>query len=104
MTAPLHIGQTVTIVEDGRERTGTVEVTRKNGAAGVIRTMDGEIIPIRADQIGKQTDTAVVSVDLDEAVGLAAAVLDGDHVPGSVTGQLLKLAAAVITLRNGRAA
>lgn len=104
MTHLLHLGQTVVFDEDGRERTGIVEVIRANGVSGIVRTMDGEIVPIRADQVGKPAHTTMVSVDLAEAEGIAAAVLDGDRVPGSVTTQMIKLAAAVITLRNGGAA
>lgn len=104
MTAPLYLGQIVTVIENGRERTGTVEAIRANGVSGVVRTTDGEILAIRADQVGVPAQSTMVSVDLAEAEGIAVAVLGGDRVPGSVTAQLLKLSAAFLILRNGRAA
>lgn len=104
MTAMLVPGQTVAFAEGGRERHGTVEATWAQGKRGVVKAADGEVFTIRADQVGKPVSTTLVGVDLDEAERLALAVLDGAQVGGSVSGQMLKLAAAVVTLRHGGAA
>ena len=52
MTAPLAHGQCVSFVEDGRVRTGTIDSTWKSGRRAVVKTPEGEVFVIRADQVG----------------------------------------------------
>lgn len=89
--------------EDGRVRTGVVTHTWMGGRRAVVRTSDGDVMTIRDDQIDRPAATTTVTVDLDEAERIALAVMSGERVFESATGQAVKLAAAVLMLR-GRAA
>lgn len=104
MTGPLGLGQSVTFTDGTVEKSGIVSVVWMDGRRAIVATPDGEMLTWKADQPSRPNLATTVTVDLDKAEEIALDTLAGDRVEGSVTTQMLVLAAAVIALREGRAA
>jgi hypothetical protein len=103
MSGPFQLGHSVTFAEAGRQYDAVIESTWQDGHRAVVRLPDGAAMSIRSNQLDKPIQTAAVKVDLAEAESLAVTALAGETPAGSVTGQMLTLAAAVLTLRQRRA-
>ena len=84
---------------DGKDlRKGTVSTIWNQGADAIVHADNGEILHVTAQRAGIPTPALEVAVDLGEAKALALQILSRKPPPGSVTKQMLLLAAAVVKL------
>jgi hypothetical protein len=98
MISTFSLHQRVQWQDGARIWTGTVAATWNGGADAIVHTDTGAIMPVSAKQANVPADTLEVDVNLDQAMVLALQILSRRSPPGSVTEQMLMLAAAVVKL------